>query len=64
MEEALVEKTLTGPSTPTESAEYQAAVDQIIAEIERTTERMKKIQEQTERLGAETRAMLEQLKAI
>jgi hypothetical protein len=57
-----MEKTLAEPPTPMENAELEAAVDQIIAEIERTTERMKKIQEETERLGAETRAMLTQLK--
>ena len=58
-----MEKTLTVPPTPTTRAELEAAVDQIIAEIERTTDRMKRIQEETEKLGAETRAMLDQLKA-
>jgi hypothetical protein len=59
-----MEETLPVPPRPTESAELEAAVAQIIAEIEHTTERMKQIQERTERLGAETRAMLSQLKAI
>jgi hypothetical protein len=59
-----MEKTLTIPSTPTTKAELEAAIDQIIAEIDRSTERMKQIQEKTEKLGAETRAMLDQLKAV
>ena len=59
-----MEETLAVPPTPAESTELEPAVAQLIAEIERTTERMKQIQERTERLGAETRAMLALLKAI
>ena len=59
-----MEETLTVPPTPTESAELEPAVAQLILEIERTTERMKQIQERTETLGAETRAMLALLKTI
>jgi hypothetical protein len=59
-----MEKTLTAPPTPTSSAELKAAVDQIISEIERTTERMKGIQERTEKLGEETRTILAQLRSV
>ena len=57
-----MEETLAVPPTPAESAELEAAVDQIILEVRRTNERMKQIQKRTERLGVETRAMLALLK--
>ena len=56
-------KTLVTPTTPAESAELEVEAEKIITEINRTTERMRCIQERTERLGAETRAMLSLLKA-
>jgi ferritin-like metal-binding protein YciE len=64
MEEMRMEETLAATATPTDNAELEAAVAQIIIEIEHTIERMRQIQERTETLGSDTRAMLAQLKAV
>jgi hypothetical protein len=64
LEDNSMDKTASSPPTTVEGVELEAAVDQLIAEIKRTHERMQSIQERTERLGAETRAMIEQLKAL
>ena len=62
MEAISMDKILEAPLTPTESAELEAALVEIMAEIDRVRERMKGIQARTERLGAETRTMLAQMK--
>lgn len=49
--------------TPKADAEYEAAVDNLIAEMKRIREKMADDQREIERLRAETRAILAQMKA-
>lgn len=49
--------------TPDEAADLEAAIDDLIVEIKRATKRMRGDQADIERLKAETRAILAELKA-
>jgi hypothetical protein len=49
--------------SPDEAARIQAAIQACILEMQRANERMKKDQEEIERLRAKTRAMLAELEA-
>jgi predicted RNA binding protein with dsRBD fold (UPF0201 family) len=55
-------KSLTA-DMPNDDAEIKEAIEKIFTEIEREHEKMKKDQEEIDRLKARTRAILAQLKA-
>ena len=57
-----MDKSLTSDVTPDE-ANIKAAIENTCAEIARAIELMRKDQEEIDRLKAETRAMLNKLKA-
>jgi chaperonin cofactor prefoldin len=58
-----VEKPIQLGLTTDETAELEAAIDDLLAEMKRAAKQMKSDQAQIERLKAETRAMLAELKA-
>ena len=58
-----MDKTLTPDLSPDESADIKSAIENIFAQIARSIEQMRKDQAEIDRLKAETRAMLEKLKA-
>jgi len=49
--------------TPSRDAEYEAAIDRYLSEMERMKIQMTEKQQQIERLQSETQAMLAELKA-
>jgi hypothetical protein len=62
-EVAVMDKTISSDITPEEANNIKAAIEDTCAEIARTIEQMKIDQEEIDRLKAETRAMLRELKA-
>ena len=58
-----MDKSLTSDVTPEEANNIKAAIDDTCAEIAHAIEQMKKDQAEIEQLKAETRAMLNELKA-
>lgn len=58
-----MENTASVEVTPQADSEYAAAIDHYLAETRRIREEMADDQKEIERLRAETRAMLAQLKA-
>lgn len=58
-----MDKTLDSDVSPDEAADIKAAIEETCAEIARTVEQMRKDQAEIDQLKAETRAMLEKLKA-
>jgi len=62
-EATIMDKTLTPDLSPDESADIKSAIENIFAQIARSIEQMRKDQAEIDRLKAETRAMLEKLKA-
>ena len=58
-----MDKTLDSDISPDETADIKAAIEETCAEIARAVEQMRKDQEEIDQLKAETRAMLEKLKA-
>jgi cytochrome c556 len=57
-----LDSTITTEPTAEEAAELKAAIQQIFEQIEQADARIKSYQEDTDRLRAETRAMLAQLR--
>ena len=55
-------KSLTA-DMPTEEAEIEAAIEEMLAEVEHNREKMRRDREEIERLKIRTRAMLTQLEA-
>ena len=55
-------KSLTA-DMPTDEAEVKAAIEKMLAEVEQNREKMKRDQEEIDRLKARTRAALAQLEA-
>jgi len=58
-----MENTATLDVSPQADAEYEAAVDSLIAQMKQTREQMADDQREIERLRAETSVILAQLKA-
>lgn len=58
-----MDNTSTMEPTAEEARKIEVALSEIFAEVERIDERIYKDQQETERLRAETRRMLAQLKA-
>lgn len=56
-------KTLTGKAVSVKTTDWKAVVSQGIAEIGRANERMEQRQAEIEKIKAETRAILDELKA-
>jgi hypothetical protein len=58
----MTEEAATLEAVPKADAEYEAAIDNLIVEMKRIREQMTDDQREIERLRAETRAILTQLK--
>ena len=58
-----MDKTLDSNMSPDETADIKAAIEKTCAEIARAVEQMRKDQVEIDQLKAETRAMLEKLRA-
>ena len=58
-----MDKPLISDLSADEAADIESAIEDTCAEIARSIEQMRKDQAEIDRLKAETRAMLEQLKA-
>jgi len=56
-------KTITPDATTDEVANYEAAINQMLAEMQQANEKMERDQEEIERLKAETHDILTRLKA-
>jgi len=56
-------KTVSPDTTADESGEYEEAINQMLAEVRQSNEKMDRDQEEIERLKAETREILSRLKA-
>ncbi len=58
-----MDKTATFNTSPQADAEYESAIDNLINEMKRIREQMADDQREIERLRAETRVIIAQLKA-
>jgi anthranilate phosphoribosyltransferase len=63
LEETIMDKILDSDVSPDETAGIMAAIEKTCAEIARAVEQMRKDQMEIDQLKAETRAMLEKLRA-
>jgi hypothetical protein len=63
VEETIMDKPLASDISSDEAADIKAAIEETCAEIARAVEQMRKDQAEIDQLKAETRAMLEKLKA-
>jgi hypothetical protein len=59
-----MENTITTDVSLKTPADYEAAIDQCLAEMQRLHEQMERDQEDIDRLRAETKALLAALKAV
>lgn len=56
-------KTISPDMTASEAGEYSEAINQMLAQMKQANERMERDQEEINRLKAETREIIERLKA-